>query len=43
MEIDAIVAVPQLMAEEAGIQTPTLDRVSALLKERARLGGLYDG
>ena len=43
MEIDAIVAVPQSMAKSAGVNTPALDRISALLSQRARLEGLYDG
>jgi len=43
MEIDAIVAVPQSMAKAAGVATPALDQMSALLKQRARMGGLYDG
>ena len=43
MEIDALVVVPQELAHASGIPTPALDRVSALLKERARLAGTYDG
>jgi len=43
MEIDAIAAVPQELARLAGIATPSLDRVLALLKQRARIAGTYDG
>ncbi len=43
MEIDAIVRAPQAFARAAGVATPTLDVVGALLVARARAAGLYDG
>ncbi len=41
MEVDAIVAVPQQLARMCDIPTPTLDVALGLLKQRARLAGLY--
>ena len=35
--------VPRDFAREAGIPTPVLDTVSALVKAKARLAGCYDG
>jgi 2-dehydropantoate 2-reductase len=43
MEIDAQLTVPQRMARDAGVPTPTLDILIALLKGRARAAGLYQG
>lgn len=43
MEIDSILVVPQELARSTGVETPALDRMLALLKQRARLAGLYDG
>lgn len=43
LEIDAMVGVPHELAKAAGIETPTLDIMVALLKQRARLLGLYEG
>ena len=42
MEIDAIAGVPQELAKIAGVSTPALDRVLALLRQKARLAGLYE-
>lgn len=41
MEIDAIVSVPQQLARMTDTPTPTLDIALGLLKQRARLAGLY--
>ncbi|MBT7362417.1 MAG: oxidoreductase, partial [Rhodospirillaceae bacterium] len=41
LEIDAMVTVVSEMGEIAGIQTPTVDTVLALLRGRARRAGLY--
>jgi 2-dehydropantoate 2-reductase len=43
MEIDAQFLVPRDFAREAGIATPVLDTVAALLKAQARLAGCYEG
>lgn len=43
MEIDALVGAVQELARLAGIPTPTLDAVLALIKQRARLSGCYQG
>jgi 2-dehydropantoate 2-reductase len=43
MEIDAIIGVPQELAHAAGVKTPVFDILNALLKQRARLLGLYHG
>lgn len=41
LEIDALVAVVQEMGRLAGMATPTLDVVLALVRQRAALAGLY--
>ena len=41
MEIDGIFDAPLEMARMAGVATPTLDLLVALVKVRARAGGLY--
>ena len=41
LEIDAMVTVVSEMGEIAGVQTPTVDTVLALLRGRARRAGLY--
>ncbi|MCR9177162.1 MAG: hypothetical protein NXI19_14305, partial [Alphaproteobacteria bacterium] len=41
MEIDGIVRVVQDFAREAGVETPTIDTVAALLVEKARMAGTY--
>lgn len=41
MEIDSIVKIVSLFAIEAGIKTPTIDRILALLTIKAREAGLY--
>lgn len=41
MEIDALVAAVQELSRIAGVETPTLDTVLALVKQRARLAGCY--
>jgi len=41
MEIDALVSVVQELGALTGIQTPTIDVVAALVKQRARVDGLY--
>jgi len=43
MEIDGMLGVPYELAQAAGIETPTLGTLVALLKQRARLMGLYQG
>ncbi len=43
MEIDPLVTVVQEMGRLTGIATPALDSVLALVAQRARLAGLYDG
>ena len=43
MEIDGIVRVVQDFARGADIATPTLDTVAALLIEKARVAGTYEG
>ncbi|MDA0656951.1 MAG: 2-dehydropantoate 2-reductase [Proteobacteria bacterium] len=43
MEIDAMVGVPHELAKAAGVDTPALDIMVALLKQRARTMGLYGG
>ena len=41
MEIDAIIAVPSELGRSCGVPTPILDRLLALVSERARLAGCY--
>lgn len=41
MEIDALYTVPLEMARKAGVPTPTLDLLAALVRVRARAAGLY--
>jgi 2-dehydropantoate 2-reductase len=41
MEIDALYSVPLELARLAGVATPTLDMLVALIKVRARAAGLY--
>lgn len=41
MEVDAIYTVPLELARLAGVATPTLDLIVALLRLRARAAGLY--
>ncbi|MEX2644391.1 MAG: 2-dehydropantoate 2-reductase [Acetobacterales bacterium] len=43
MEIDGIIGVVQEMSRMTGTPTPTIDMVLALVKQRARSAGLYDG
>jgi 2-dehydropantoate 2-reductase len=43
MEIDAMVGVPHELAKAAGLDTPALDIMVALLKQRAQTLGLYGG
>lgn len=43
MEIDGLYSVPLAMARNAGVATPTLDLMIALVKARARAAGLYPG
>jgi 2-dehydropantoate 2-reductase len=43
MEIDALVASVQELARLTGAPTPTIDTVLALVRQRARLAGCYDG
>ena len=43
MEIDALYTVPLEMARQAGVATPTLDLLAALVRVRARTAGLYSG
>jgi 2-dehydropantoate 2-reductase len=41
MEIDALHTVPLAMARAAGVATPVLDMLAALVRVRARAAGLY--
>ena len=43
MEIDALYSVPLDLAREAGVPTPMLDLLVALIKVKARAKGLYAG
>lgn len=43
MEIDPLVTVVQEMGRLTGIPTPALDAVLALVAQRARIAGLYEG
>ncbi|MCZ6455457.1 MAG: 2-dehydropantoate 2-reductase [Alphaproteobacteria bacterium] len=43
MEIDALVSSVQELARLTGVATPTIDRVLAMVKMRARLVGCYKG
>ena len=43
MEIDALYTVPLEMARAAGVDTPMLDLLAALVRARARAAGLYAG
>jgi 2-dehydropantoate 2-reductase len=43
MEIDPLVTVVQEMGRLTGIATPALDSVLAMVTQRARIAGLYDG
>ncbi|HET7884053.1 MAG TPA: ketopantoate reductase C-terminal domain-containing protein, partial [Acetobacteraceae bacterium] len=41
MEIDALYTVPLELAQLAGVPTPTLDLLAAMIRLRARAAGLY--
>jgi 2-dehydropantoate 2-reductase len=41
MEIDPLVSVVQEMGRLAGVPTPTLDTVLALVRQRAKIAGLH--
>jgi 2-dehydropantoate 2-reductase len=43
MEIDPLVTVVQEMGRLARIPTPSIDAVLALVAQRAKIAGLYDG
>jgi 2-dehydropantoate 2-reductase len=43
MEIDPLVTVVQEMGRMTGIPTPALDTVLALVAQRAKIAGLYNG
>jgi 2-dehydropantoate 2-reductase len=43
MEIDPLVTVVQEMGRMTGIPTPSIDAVLALVAQRAKIAGLYDG
>ena len=42
MEVDSIIKIVSLFGKEAGIKTPTIDRILALLTIKARQVGLYN-
>lgn len=42
MEIDAVVAAVQEMGRLVGVETPTIDVVLALVRQRAEVAGLYE-
>ena len=42
MEIDALVSAVQEMGRLVDVPTPTVDVVLALVRQRARVAGLYD-
>jgi 2-dehydropantoate 2-reductase len=41
MEVDALVIAPLAFARAAGVSTPTLDMLGALLTEKATRAGLH--
>ena len=43
MEIDAIVTAVQEMGRLVGVETPMIDTILALVRQRARIAGCYDG
>lgn len=43
MEIDALVTAVQEMGKMVGVDTPTIDTVLALVQQRARVAGAYQG
>lgn len=43
MEIDALVAAVAELGQLTGVETPTLDTVLGLVRQRARVAGCYDG
>ena len=43
MEVDALYPVPLEMARLMNVPTPALDLLAALIRVRARAGGLYSG
>jgi 2-dehydropantoate 2-reductase len=43
MEIDALYSVPLEMARMAGVATPTLDLLTAMIKVKAQAAGVYSG
>ena len=43
VEIDPLITVVQEMGRMTGIATPALDAVLALVAQRTRVAGLYDG
>lgn len=43
MEIDALVAAVAELGQLTGVETPTLDTVLGLVRQRARIAGCYDG
>ena len=43
MEIDALVTSVQELGRLAGVPTPTIDTVLALVRQRAGVAGLYPG
>ena len=43
MEIDAIVTAVQEMGRLVGVETPMIDTILALVRQRARIAGCYGG
>ena len=43
MEIDALVAAVAELGRLTNVETPTLDTVLGLVRQRARVAGCYDG
>jgi 2-dehydropantoate 2-reductase len=43
MEIDAIVGAVSELGRLTGVETPTIDRILGLVRQRARIAGCYDG
>ena len=43
MEIDALVTAVQEMGRVVGVETPYIDAILALVRQRAREAGCYEG
>jgi 2-dehydropantoate 2-reductase len=43
MEIDAIVGAVSELGRITGVETPVIDRILGLVRQRARIAGCYEG